>query len=231
MLHDELDQIVAELVAPVKRAHPAWARFTHPGFVSAETEPMRAASRMARRLLSRQALTPVVSAAAWTEMIVRLDAVGRAFAHACHPAPPPEWTAVLHIVRRAPDDVRAAFGREQFEWLHGEGPLYDRFEQYVSAMQALHLSPHWTFMTAWPFLLFPHREFPLLPAVARWFLMLFGQAHLLQAQPDEAAYAALRKNAHAVRAGLAFANPRDLLDVYGVLQVAYSEHASTEPGK
>jgi hypothetical protein len=120
-----------------------------------------------------------------------------------------------------------AFARGLHAFLHGTGPLEQRFEAWVGVVAGLPRRQTrvltWPMVTVWGFLAQPGTHIFLKPTVIRLAAAAYGYDLPYRSRPNWETYAALLELAAIVRADLRDLAPRDMIDIQSFLWVQGSD--------
>jgi 5-methylcytosine-specific restriction enzyme B len=176
--------------------YPNWGGASDPRFNAQEIEYKRRAIEKASARLSRNALTDLIDRGRYTEVIERLEDVGRE-RHFLYLATP--LTSDLAILYNSSLD-KAGFSRQILDLLHGEGPSPARLERFATWADDHRLPNKWTFPTFFLFLTDPEHNLFVKPHAIGRFLHMAGADFELGSRPTGATYERLLQIADEVKA-------------------------------
>lgn len=120
-----------------------------------------------------------------------------------------------------------AFATGLFQFLHGDAPLKDRFEEWCDIVAALPRRQTrvltWPVVTVFGFIAQPRTHLFLKPMVTRKAADQYGYALPYKSRPSWSTYADVLRFARAVRTDLRDLRPRDMIDLQSFLWVQGSE--------
>ena len=136
-----------------------------------------------------------------------------------------EKMALRDAVRTAPG--ARTFARGLHEFLHTDGPLEQRFERWVGAIESLPRRQTrvltWPMATVWGFLAQPRGHFFFKPMVTRAAARAYGYPLEYRSRPDWTTYSSILGLAAAVKSDLRDLRPRDMVDIQSFLWVQGSD--------
>ena len=119
------------------------------------------------------------------------------------------------------------FARGLFAFLHGGGPLADRFEAWVEAVARLPRRQTrvltWPMVTVWGFLAQPKVHIFVKPTTMRRAAEAYGYAWPYRSRPNWETYSSLLELAALVKRDLRDLRPRDMIDIQSFLWVQGSD--------
>jgi hypothetical protein len=202
---------LSEQVALFKEQHPggfageAWTK-TMRGVGAKRTLKRHrdSAVKLARKRLSAGALTRLIEAARYDEVLEALSAVLEQTSLVT--------AAKLKPLREAPAYRRRQIAEALHELLHGEGALEQRFERFVASLGA----SSWELATIPLALVYPESHVCIRPSVFKQQAIWMAPRLQHARQPDARCYGRYLEMARAVSAALEGAGikPQDLLDVH-----------------
>ena len=171
---DHIDHIRSVLNA----AYPGWTGPSDPRFVADEIDYKRAAIEKATTRLSDSALTDLIERGRFTEVVERLEEIGKA-------------TNLLYLATPRSGDLNIlydpnldaeTFARAIRDLLHGDGAPPARLERYAQWVDDQGLPNRWTFPTYFLFLTHPENNLLVKPHAIGRFLE-HGRRGLQARQP------------------------------------------------
>jgi hypothetical protein len=136
-----------------------------------------------------------------------------------------EKMALRDAVRSA--EGARAFARGLFDFLHGAGPLEERFARWVEAIAALPRRQTrvltWPLTTVFGFIAQPDRHLFLKPKVTRAAALAYGYEFEYVSRPSWPTYAGLLGFAERVRRDTRDLEPRDMIDLQSFIWVQGSD--------
>jgi MoxR-like ATPase len=210
---------VEELVALVRRRYPGWDGFEHPPFVADEIAGKQELVARAGELLSAGALSTLLAAWQYDEVIRRLEQLGKATPLLWNRVPQQGDLAILY----RPDLDRAEFAIQLQRLLYGDPPSPQRIERFSDYTRRRYLPDRWPFPTFFLFITHPETELFVQPQVARWLLQYAGLPGTYRPSPSADVYKALRDRAVFLGDALQRYGPRDMVDIQSFLWVCARE--------
>lgn len=136
-----------------------------------------------------------------------------------------EKMALRDAVRSKPG--ARIFARGLLDWLHGSGPVEERFERWCEAIQRLPRRQTrvltWPLVTVFGFIAQPRTHMFLKPNVTRRAAERHGFDFAYASRPSWPVYSSLLAFAATVRSDLRDLRPRDMIDVQSFLWVQGSD--------
>jgi hypothetical protein len=212
--------LVEDLVALVREKYPAWDGFAHAPFVQDEVAYKRATAVKTRQLLSRTQLDPLLAQGATSEIISRIEKIGRDNNLLWLAQPQRGDLAALYL----PHIDQTELVAQLRELWHGEAFTPDRIEAWTGYCTAVALPNKWPFATYYLFFLRPHAETFIKPTVAKWFLKFLGMGELYTSTPTADMYERYKKNCHTLLASLKSYAAQDMIDIQSFIWVAHQAH-------
>lgn len=177
---NQIDQIQAILNA----AYPGWTGPSDPRFVADEINYKREANQKAAARLSRSALADLIERGRFTEVVQRLEELGKATNLLYLSTPRTSDLGILYD----PGLDEEAFAHQIHELLYGEGSSPERLDRYVQWVERQGLPNKWTFPTYFLFLLDPANEMFIKPRTVKRFLKFVEAGFEIGTKPTGEAY-------------------------------------------
>lgn len=210
---------ISHLIQLVRRRYPDWSGFSHAAFQADEIEPKQATVTKAAALLHQSELDRLLAAAAYSDIIERLQRLARHNNLLWQNVPSAGDTAVLHHPNLQP----ATFCVQMRNLLYGDLPSAQRLQAFSDYLDAEGLPNKWAFPTYYLFICYPQREMFVKPNTAVWLLKFMGEAIDLHSSPTAAVYEKIQAHASWLREELASYGATGMVDVQSFIWVAYRE--------
>jgi hypothetical protein len=120
-----------------------------------------------------------------------------------------------------------AFAQGLYDFVHGAGPLRDKFERWCEVVASLPRRQTrvltWPVLTVFPFIAGPDTHIFLKPTVTRIAARKYGFDFTYRSRPNWETYASLLSFAQTVRRDLRDLRPRDMIDLQSFIWVQGSD--------
>ncbi|KAA3663539.1 MAG: AAA family ATPase [Chloroflexi bacterium] len=208
---------VPEFVRLVRNMYEGWDSFSYTPFQKDEVVYKRNAVQKAHALLSEAALSELLDAGNYEEIIRRVREVARAsnLMYLSHPR-----SGDLKLLN-VPNLDEAVFCTEFFALLYDSEPVSVRLDRFFSYVQRQGLTPKWTFPTYYLFLIYPNSEMYIKPMMTRWYIELMNGPRTYPWTPSGQAYEAVQSICQQLQKSLSKFEPQDMVDVHSMLWTAY----------
>jgi len=210
---------IPEILRLVRKKYAGWNSFDNPQFRKDETDYKRQAAQKAQTLLSKSALTELLAAADYTEIIrrVRQGAQATNLMYIAHPS-----TGDLNLLN-LPDLDESAFCAEFFALLYDDEPTTARLTRFFAYVQRQNSPLKWTFPTYYLFLLYPEKEIFIKPSMTGWFIRLVSGPNAYSKTPSGEAYTDMRAVFYQLKEALHDYGPHNMIDIHSLVWAAYQE--------
>ncbi len=203
------------------RAYPNWIGFSDPRLAKSEIEYKREASRKLGEILGPEALTALIEAGNYDEILKRINKAASSTNLLYTATPSTGDTSIVAAGNLDKPNFSAAFR----DLLWGEGDATTRLDRYLDFVRANDLPNKWAFPTYFLFLSHPDTEVFAKPQVTKWLCGLMGEPEAYDAKPTGRTYEAIRGIFGGLRDALAEYGATDMIGIQSIVWVAHDVEA------
>ncbi len=196
--------------------YPGWSGISDPRFVNEEIVYKRETIERASSRLSESALKDLIERRRFTEVIDRLEEIGREPHFLYLAAPRTGDLAILYD----PSLDKEEFSSRVLDLLYGDGSNPERLERFSEWVDRQGLPNKWTFPTFFLFLTNPESNLFVKPQATRRFLDLVDADFQIESRPSGDHYRKLIEIAGELESALFDSQPEDRVPIHSVIWVA-----------